>query len=230
MGLRVDVIADSDDSDPGFVGQRLVDEHNAHLAFHDRDDLPDFGSIAGSELVLLLGSARSAHAPEQAHVVKQESTLVRMALDSGINVVGICYGGQLLSHALGGSVGIAERPEIGLYEVSSMDQLLCPPGPWRQFHSDSFAPPPSARILGTSPSGCQGFADESRKGRAVGWQFHPEVTAARFITWIEQLRAYCEMHGASPDELATGAWQHEATLRQAAYSLTDAAIAWLRTP
>lgn len=229
MSMCVDIVADADDSDPGFVGERLHDKHGADLVYRDRDKIRT-GDTPDADLVLLLGSARSAHAPEQSAVVEAEAELVRSALDSGVPVIGICYGAQLLAHALGGKVTASTQPEIGWYRLTSEDPKLCPPGPWTQFHSDAFVSPPLARVLGTSPAGCQGFADDSRVARALGWQFHPEVTPTRFITWVERLRTYCELHGADPDELIAAAREHEKALREAAYALTDAAITWLHAP
>jgi GMP synthase-like glutamine amidotransferase len=229
MLLRVDIVADADDMDPGFIGERLVDHFAADLQFRDRDNIRRADSTT-ADLVLLLGSARSAHAAEQSTVVEAESHFVRSALDSMVPVIGICYGAQLLAHALGGTVGPSPYPEIGWYGLTSYDGGLCPAGPWTQFHSDAFMPPPHARVLGTSRAGCQGFADSTRAGRALGWQFHPEVTPTRFITWVERLRAYCTLHGVDPNSLVAAAPEREATLRQAAYDLTDAAMAWLLGP
>lgn len=227
--MHVHVVADSLDSDPGFVGARLVDKHQAYLTHRDRDDLQS-GDALEADLVLLLGSARSAHAAAESSVVEAESELVRAALASGIPVLGICYGAQLLARALGGEVHPSAQPEIGWYRLNSEDPLLCPAGPWTQFHSDALIPPSTARVLGTSPAGCQGFADEAHRARALGWQFHPEVTPSRFITWVERLRPFCESHGADPDWLIATAAERETGLRQAAYSLTDVAISWLREP
>ncbi len=229
MHMRVDIVADSQDSDPGFVGERLLDRYGADLRLRDRDQLRA-GDTSQADLILLLGSARSAREPEHTAVVHAESELVRSALDSGTPVLGICYGAQLLAHALGGQITVCSQPEIGWYKLTSQDPTLCPPGPWTQFHSDALVAPPLARVLGTSPAGCQAFADESRGARALGWQFHPEVTTKRFSTWVERLHTYCERHGADPDQLIAAAPQHEAALRQAAYALTDAAITWLQEP
>ena len=227
MGLRVEVIGDLSDQDTGFVGERLAAEHGAELVMHDRDALGGDADFADTQLLLLLGSIRSAHDPAQRGVVEAESQIVRGRLDAGVPVLGICYGAQLLAHALGGSVHEATHAEIGWYAVESADPDLCPSGPWSQFHSDAFTPPQTARVLGTSSAGCQAFSDDSRKARALAWQFHPEVTASRFITWSRQTRDYCAAHGVDPDVLIEQAPSHEPRLREASFALTDAAVAWL---
>ncbi|MGH3360366.1 MAG: type 1 glutamine amidotransferase, partial [Nocardioidaceae bacterium] len=198
--MRVYITADRDDREPGFVGDRLV-ERADELVYRDRDGLPAYADLVRPDLILLLGSARSAWAPEQRTVVEAESALVRDALSAGTPVMGICYGGQLIAHALGGSVQRAETAEFGWHKVESLDPALCPPGPWGQFHGDSFEPAPTSRILGTSPAGCQGYVDESMPARAIGWQFHPEVGGGRFAEWVDELEAFCAERGADPRAL-----------------------------
>lgn len=90
-------------------------------------------------------------------------------------VLGICYGMQLLTHALGGEVGRASKREYGFNEVSWSAAL----GPWPQLqkvwmsHGDVvLKPPPGARVVATS--GSQHPAAMIGEGFwAV--QFHPEV-------------------------------------------------------
>lgn len=224
--MRVYVIADADDREPGFVGERLV-ERGASLGYLDRDGLPTYAALDAPDLLVLLGSARSGCAESQRSVVDAEAALVRTALDDGTPVMGICYGGQLLAHALGGAIQAATTAEFGWQRVESVDAALCPPGPWAQFHSDAFTPAPTSRVLGKSSAGCQAYVDESRVGRAIGWQFHPEVPGARFVEWVDELDAYCRAHGGDPDALRREGFAWGDHGRTAAYGLTDAALDWL---
>ncbi|MFY0408504.1 type 1 glutamine amidotransferase [Solicola sp. PLA-1-18] len=219
------VVGDVGDDDTGFVGQRLREHHHATSARVDRDRLGDWDDRQRADLVLLLGSGRSGHASEHADVVERESRYVRGALAAGVPVLGICYGGQLLAHALGGSVGPSPSPEIGLFDVDSRDPVLCPSGPWPQMHSDAFVAPPTSRVLGSSPGGCQGFADDAHGARALGWQFHPEVTPHEFGTWLDKLGDWAREHGIDdPDALRDTMWAHEDDLRARAYALVDDAL------
>ena len=228
--MQVYVAADADDQEPGFVGDRLI-EHGATLHYFDRDDLPSYAALHDADLMLLLGSARSACADEQRAVVAAEADFVRDALASGTPVMGICYGGQLLAHALGGVIQPAETAEFGWHRVDSVDGRLCPPGPWAQFHSDSFKPASTSRVIGGSAAGCQGYVDESRAARAIGWQFHPEVPGARFVEWVDELEEYCVAQGGDPDALRREGRAQGDTGRARAYELTDAALSWLeRSP
>lgn len=224
--MRVYVTADREDREPGFVGDRLI-EHGADLVYLDRDDLPDHADLDRADLVLLLGSARSAWADDQRSVVAAESALVSAALEAGTPALGICYGGQLLAHALGGSVQRAEIAEFGWHKVESADPVLCPPGPWAQFHGDSLRPAPTSRVLGTSVAGCQAYVDDTRPARVIGWQFHPEVGGARFAEWVDELEEFCRVWGADPEALRREAQRQGDHGRAPAYELTDAALAYL---
>lgn len=112
--------------------------------------------------------------------INAEMEMLRRGLAGGVGVLGVCFGGQLLAAALGGSVQRSPHPEIGWYEVHSDNPALVPHGPWFQWHFDRFSLPPAAvevaRNLGTT----QAFV----QGRALGLQFHPEVDRALVDQWI----------------------------------------------
>jgi len=224
--VRVLVVGDKGDDDPGFVGERLA-QVGATLVPVDRDDLPDRDSGGPADLLYLLGSARSAHDPAQAGVVAAESELVRARLDGGVPVLGICYGAQLLALALGGQVMTAPRAEVGWFEVDTDDPVLCPPGPWLQFHSDAFTPPPGVRVLGRSSGCCQGFAYEGERARALAWQFHPETTPRELGLWLDSAADFVLEHEGDPVRIAAQAAARATEARAAAHDLTDAALRWL---
>lgn len=223
---RVVVVGDAGDGDTGFVGQRLC-IHGAELVAVDRDALPA-EPPHDVDLVLLLGSARCGHSPSQRLVVDRESAYVQRTLDHGVPVLGICYGAQLLAHALGGSIGAAAQPEAGYLTVDSFDDTLCPPGPWAQLHSDAFTLAPTSVELGRSASGPQGFRDASRPGRALGWQFHPEVTPSEYVRWLASSAGTDSDPALDLDAVRREARAQEDDQRHRAYALTDAALTWLR--
>ncbi|HMK08819.1 MAG TPA: glutamine-hydrolyzing GMP synthase [Anaerolineales bacterium] len=98
--------------------------------------------------------------------------------ESGLPVLGICYGMQLITQALGGRVaGSAER-EYGPAEVEVLgDNPLLPAGRHQVWmsHGDRIEdPPPGFEILAASPnSPCAAMIDRRRGW--IGLQFHPEV-------------------------------------------------------
>jgi GMP synthase (glutamine-hydrolysing) len=204
------------------VGERL-EQRGATLVQIDREHLPASQELGGIDLLLLLGSDRSVRADPAAEDVVAEAALLRASLEAGVPTIGICYGAQLAAHTLGGEVTAAVPPEVGWYEVESADPVLCPPGPWAQYHLDSLIPPPGARVLGRTAAGVQGFVTD----RLVAWQFHPEVTPATFGRWLAAGPRDVAAAGADPVAVAAYAEKHRARVRGAAHALTDAALAYL---
>ena len=106
---------------------------------------------------------------------------VRAADTAGVPVLGICFGGQVLAAAHGGSVERAAHAEIGWTDVHSVDVSVVPHGPWFQWHFDRWVTPPDAELLASNGAAPQAFA--LRRNLAV--QFHPELTGASLVGWLE---------------------------------------------
>ena len=99
-------------------------------------------------------------------------------LDSGLPILGICYGMQALTHALDGRVAGSTEREYGLADIEVLTaNPLLPAGRQQVWmsHGDRIeTPPPDFAVLarsGHSPVAAMG--DVSR--RRYGVQFHPEV-------------------------------------------------------
>jgi GMP synthase (glutamine-hydrolysing) len=225
--MRVLLVADRSDNDPGFVGERL-EQLGAELVPSLREDFPDAGPVAGADavdLVLLLGSSHGVAEAGREDVVEAESALVRDSLARGVPVIAICYGAQLAAHALGGHVSRAPEHEIGWYYVESHDPALCPPGPWVQYHHDRFTVPGGTRSLGQSDAGPQGFALESDGVlRLVGWQFHPEVTPEILKRWVTEDAETLPGQGVDAEAFVAEAQQREAFSRASAHALVDVTL------
>jgi GMP synthase (glutamine-hydrolysing) len=129
-------------------------------------------------IVASLGSDLSAAARRPAWVA-QEVAFLGAAVDAGVPVLGLCFGGQALALALGGAVGPAAVPEIGWMDVATEDADAVPAGPWLHFHWEVFSAPPGARVLASTPAGPAAFAS----GPHLGTQFHPEVTPEIADEW-----------------------------------------------
>lgn len=228
--MRTLVVSDDTDRHGGYVVERLR-QLGARVTDLDRDAIDPVvvtGAVQGGvDLVVLLGSHRSAHDPAQAAVVAAESTLLLGLLDAGVAAIGICYGAQLAARALGGHSYRADEPEVGWRRVDTDDPELCPEGPWAQFHRDVFVVPPSATALGSTWAGPQAFIDDSRGGRVVAWQFHPEALPETVTRWAEESAHVVREAGLTRDELArqTRQWGPSARLR--AFSLVDSAVDYL---
>ena len=111
--------------------------------------------------------------------------------------LGFCLGHQLLAEALGGEVGLADEPEVGIMPVdcgagASSPFLQGVPSSVEvlQWHSAEVRRPPAdARVLASS-SRCRVQA-MSVGQRAFSMQFHVEITAATVPEWhaIPEYRA-----------------------------------------
>ncbi len=100
-------------------------------------------------------------------------------LDTGLPILGICYGLQFMTHHLGGRVVPAHEREYGHAEVNVVDEtplfsgLPAAMSVWMSHgdHAESLAP--GFRVTARTSNAIAGIADETRKMWAV--QFHPEV-------------------------------------------------------
>jgi len=117
-----------------------------------------------------------------------EKAFIREIVATGMPVIGICLGAQLIAAAMGGRVvGNGER-EIGWFPLSAVGSppesrapLMEAPAAFH-WHGDRFEPPPGARLFAASEA-CphQGF---TLGNSVVGFQFHPEVTEAVATAFI----------------------------------------------
>jgi GMP synthase (glutamine-hydrolysing) len=122
--------------------------------------------------IILSGSPSSVYAADA-------PTLPDWVLESGLPVLGICYGMQLLTHHLGGNVGAAEEREYGPASIKVLrnesifqglpDQLDV----WMSHGDRIEALPPGFETLASSDNAP--FAAMGRD-KIVGIQFHPEVS------------------------------------------------------
>ncbi|MGJ0117837.1 type 1 glutamine amidotransferase [Williamsia sp. MIQD14] len=191
------------------------------IVAHPGDDLPDPTDV---DFVTVLGSAHAADddslpwlAPERAYVAA--------VLDAGTPVLGVCFGGQLLSRVLGGVVTRSPHPEVGFATVESTRDFI-DSGPWMQWHFDHFTVPPGAELIAHNANGAQAFVS----GRNLGLQFHPEISAGSFAAWrlgwtreseIEVERDF----GIDVDDLAARIERDSATLSTRCGRLLDGFLA-----
>ncbi|MEO7121599.1 MAG: type 1 glutamine amidotransferase [Lacisediminihabitans sp.] len=144
---------------------------------------------------------------------------VRDAVAKDIPVLGICFGGQLLARALGGSVARAPKAEIGWIAIHSDDASLVPPGPWFQFHYDSWTVPRGARELARNSVASQAFS----YGRSLAVQFHPELTTNTLEGWLDEGgRQQVTNDGQNSDALLAHTRAEESAAEQRTIVLLDA--------
>lgn len=187
--MRALVIQHDHVSPPGPIGDRLrhhgidVDHHEIVPAerFATPGVTTQFPSLANDDLVVIMGAPWSAYDVDLiGSWLLPELDLIREADARGIPILGICFGGQLISAALGGSVARAERPEIGWVSIETDDPSWVPEGPWFQWHFDCWTMPPEAREIARDEVASQAYL--LRQHLAV--QFHPELTLEILDLWL----------------------------------------------
>jgi GMP synthase-like glutamine amidotransferase len=216
--MRALLLANAADTDGGFTADRFRHHGYAFTECH-RENVGDWPDLDGHDLVLTLGSEWSVYWPHLADPVAAEAGLIRAAHDQGVPVYGICYGNQIMAHALGGLVERAGEPEIGWYQIVSDDPDVIAEGPWMQWHYDVITVPPGAEELARSAVGPQAW----RLGRSFSTQFHPEVTETMIRRWAESEAGSSELikYGIKPDELMDDTRRNVADSQPAAERIVD---------
>jgi GMP synthase-like glutamine amidotransferase len=180
----------------------------------DRTRIPD---PADFDFVVTLGSS---HSVTDAHVpwIAREIEALGRAIARDVPVLGICFGGQMLAHTLGGTVRQARIAEIGWFEIETTDPDLVPPGPWVQWYYEAFDVPPGAIEIARSPAGPQAFT----LGPHLGLQFHPELSAEIMGRWVQAFANELASAGVDAAGLAADTRRHAEAARRAALRLFDA--------
>lgn len=181
------------DFDSWFVA-RLAPELNVHVVDVTADDLP--GLPEDWDGIVITGSP--AMVSDRAAWSERTAGWLAEAVRAEVPVLGVCYGHQLLAHALGGEAGYHPGGrETGTHKVELLDAAMDDPlfkGLPRQFpaqlthRQSALRLPENAVLLGRNEfEAHQAF----RVGPcAWGVQFHPEFSS-------EVMRAYLKVQ--APD-------------------------------
>ena len=151
--------------------------------------------------------------------LEPELEMCRTRVEAGRPVLGICFGGQLMARAMGGSVARGDHPEIGWKSIWSDDESLVGNGPWFQFHYDEFTVPPGAVEIARNPITSQAFTIEC----SLGLQFHPELDSEALDGWLEtDGRELVIADGQDPDVMMAQTKAYDAAGEKRTYDLIDA--------
>ncbi len=168
------------------------------------EPLPDPSRVSGA---IITGSP--AMVTERTPWMERTAAWLRRAVPSGLPVLGICFGHQLLAQALGGRAGDNPRGrEIGTVEVRLLDAAgedpllggLPDPLTVHVTHVQSALtlPPAATRLAGNGHEPNHAFRAALQ---AWGLQFHPEFTADIMRALIAGHRETLLAEGLDPDEL-----------------------------
>ena len=142
--------------------------------------------VSDATHIVIMGGPMGVYEEKEYPFLVQEKELIKQAIKSGIPILGICLGAQLIASALGKNVYPYKR-ELGWFEVKKYeDDEVVRDLPDRlivfQWHNDTFDLPDGAKLLY--------FGDEVRNQafrfeKAIGLQFHLEMTPELVKTWVE---------------------------------------------
>jgi GMP synthase-like glutamine amidotransferase len=209
--MRVIVLRHHAIDDAGFIADAFR-ARGAELVVHQFPEGGPLPALDDVDHVVVLGAAWSVYEERISGWIGAELDWLRAADAAGVPVLGICFGAQALTAALGGKVEAAPRSEVGWTTIETLDPDLIEPGPWLEFHHDRCLPPPEARLLARNELCVQAFT----VGPHLAVQFHPEVDGAQVRLWLaDGGKAEAERAGQDPDKLIgqTEAEEQEAALR-----------------
>lgn len=134
--------------------------------------------------IIFTGGPNSAYAEGAPSIEKEIFTL-------GIPVLGICYGAQLMTLAMGGEVEAQELREFGKIEVKATGGLMASvmdTGTSIMSHGDQITRLPEGFVVTATTELCPFAAIEDANRKLYAVQFHPEVNHTVFGK--ELLRAF----------------------------------------
>jgi GMP synthase-like glutamine amidotransferase len=186
--------------DKAFLGYADAPLRGAGVQIDERnlvrgDPLPGPDEVDG---IVSLGGDQSVRDIAGYPYLQAEATLLREAAERGTPVLGVCLGGQLLAHALGGRVELMPRRMVEWVEVQRLPDADGDPvtgslpGSVRALHwnEDSFSVPPGAvELLSRAGPGGEAFR---WGGCAWGIQFHPEADAPGLEGWYTDVEWLAE--------------------------------------
>ncbi len=189
--MRVLVTQHHPDEGLGLLGRFLLGRGAELTTVHAHAGQAVPRDPAGFDMVVSMGGPMNVYEEKDHPWLEDENVLLQNAARTGLPLLGVCLGAQLIAKALGAAVAKAAVEEVGwrqvrLTEAGAVDPLLA--GLDREFtvlqwHGDTFAIPEGGRLLATGEEvPHQAFV----WGKAYGLQFHVEATPDIIRAWFPQ--------------------------------------------
>jgi len=197
------------------VSQENYANPNVHFEFPDWRDY---------DLIIPMGSPWGVWDDECiGNWVLPEIEWIRGAIQANKPIFGICFGGQLIARAMGGTVAPGPKAEIGWTWISTERPELVGSGPWFQFHYDRWTLPEGAEELARTTVAPQAFI----LNKALALQFHPELDANALRGWLDWEGDKAVLaDGQDPEVMMWQATHEQAAARLRTFELVDNFLKW----
>jgi GMP synthase-like glutamine amidotransferase len=158
-------------------------------------------SLKAYDYLIILGGPMGVYEMDKYPFLRTIAEGMKIALNEGIKILGICLGAQLLAHVLGAEVFNSGKEENGWCGIRitndglrdecissfSENQIYLEVFQW---HGDTFNLPKGAKRLAYSDD----FENQAFSfNGSYGLQFHPEVTPHMIREWFEGREDFDEM-------------------------------------
>jgi GMP synthase (glutamine-hydrolysing) len=150
---------------------RRIREGHVYCELHPWDAPAELVLVPNTRGFILSGGPASVYAQGAPQVPEY-------VIESGLPILGICYGMQALTNALGGAVAPAEEREYGPAELHTVERNpIIGQGRYKVWmsHGDRVERPPGGfGVLASTDNSPMAFIGDTER-RYYGVQFHPEV-------------------------------------------------------
>jgi GMP synthase (glutamine-hydrolysing) len=224
-GTRVLILQNCSTEGIGLYETRLKELGIVHHTLHPYAG-ESFPPLDRYDAIIVGGTPVAVNQIGSHSFLLKEGRFLKRALSRGKHILGICFGAQLLARLLGAAVTRNPVMEIGAYPVRLTSAGRSDPlfkgfpqmFPVFHWHGDTFAIPAEGRRLAMDRD-CPNQA--FRLGRAVGLQFHLEVTPAEAKRWTGAYKDELGSAGKNAPQLIGECRTHEAMMAGLAGLLLD---------
>ncbi len=193
--MNVLIVKNVSNEGPGSIEDYLNERRVAYsiLELYDcKAVIPDLRSYTH---LVIMGGPMAVYEMDEHAYLKFEAEMIRVFINTGRHVLGICLGAQMIAHALGARVYAGGTQEVGWYKVDISPEGMKDPvlsaisvnnEPYAevfQWHGDTFDLPPDAvRISSSEVYQNQAFR---YKDNVYALQFHIEVDPGIIKEWFK---------------------------------------------